>query len=77
MARGTFTYIDTEGTPQTLTNPVDTIAYNVQLWPNTPLTNNTDTTAWLHPEEDGEGPAHPLPPGHQSHPTHVASIIFT
>ncbi|WP_238845523.1 hypothetical protein [Nocardia terpenica] len=63
MAIGTFSYIDADGNGRVLTDPVDTIAYNVQLWMDAEVVNHTDTTAWLHEAEDGDGHSRPLVSG--------------
>ncbi|MBF6333834.1 hypothetical protein [Nocardia transvalensis] len=77
MAIGTFIYIDADGNRRVLTDPVDTIAYNVELWIAAEVINNTDTTAWLHEEEDGDGRSHPVAPGDHLQPDEVvASVVF-
>ncbi len=78
MAIGVFIYIDSDGHRRTLTDPVDTIAYNVQMWIDAEVVNDTDTTAWLHEREDGDGCCHPLAPGDRVRPGEfVASVVFS
>ncbi|MFI5781658.1 hypothetical protein [Nocardia sp. NPDC051570] len=76
MARGAFCYTDADGHRRILTDPVDTIAYNVQMWIDAEVVNDTDTTAWLHECEDGDGRSRPLGPGDRAQPAYVASVVF-
>ncbi|WP_024801893.1 hypothetical protein [Nocardia sp. BMG51109] len=77
MAIGTFLYVDADGTRRAITDPLDAIAYTVHVWIDAEVVNDTDTTAWLHESEDGDGRSRPLPPGDRARPDYVASVVFS